>query len=300
MTDYKAIREALTESKYSVSKAAKSLGFNRGKMRSELENIGVEAIKQGIGQDEYKTHLYIPDTQVKPNIDTRYLTWIGRYIADKRPDVIIHGGDHWDFPSLSSYDRGKKKFEGRRLKADIDAGNKGLKDLEAPFINIDGYNPEMHITLGNHEERLMRFVNDNPEFDGVLSYDQLYLDNWQVHDFLKPAFIDGIAYCHYFANPFTGRAYGGSATNILNKLAMSFTMGHRQIKDIAEKPLIDGRMLRGLVAGASYPHDEDYKGYQGNYHWRGIVLKTEVKNGNYCLIEVSLDYLERRYESKEI
>jgi len=43
-----------------------------------------------------------------------HLTWAGQYAVDKKPDVIVHIGDHWDMPSLSHYDKGTKSFEGRR------------------------------------------------------------------------------------------------------------------------------------------------------------------------------------------
>jgi len=59
-------------------------------------------------------HLVIPDTQVKPEHSVKHLRWAGQYAADKKPDVIIHIGDHWDMPSLSSYDVGT-----RVLKADV-------------------------------------------------------------------------------------------------------------------------------------------------------------------------------------
>ena len=48
-------------------------------------------------------HLVIPDTQVKPEHSVKHLRWAGKYAAEKKPDVIIHIGDHGDMPSLSSY-----------------------------------------------------------------------------------------------------------------------------------------------------------------------------------------------------
>ena len=78
----------------------------------------------------------IADTQVKPNVDNSYMSWIGEYLADKRPDVIVHIGDHFDLESLSSYDKGKKSFEGRRLKADLEAGHEGMKLLLAPINKL--------------------------------------------------------------------------------------------------------------------------------------------------------------------
>ena len=71
-------------------------------------------------------HLIIPDTQVKRGVDLSYLEWIGKYIVDKKPDVIVQIGDFADMPSLSSYDVGKKSFEGRRYKDDIEAAERKL------------------------------------------------------------------------------------------------------------------------------------------------------------------------------
>ena len=42
-------------------------------------------------------------------------------------------------------------------------------------------------------------------------------------------------------------------------------------------------------------HDESYKGPQGNDHWRGVVVKNEVVDGEYDIMKISLDYLLRKY-----
>ena len=80
--------------------------------------------------------LVIGDTQCKPDEDLSYMSAIGNYIVSKRPDVIVHIGDNFDFPSLSTYDKGKRSFEGRRLKDDIEAGKEGLKLLLSPLKKL--------------------------------------------------------------------------------------------------------------------------------------------------------------------
>jgi hypothetical protein len=73
-------------------------------------------------------------------------------------------------------------------------------------------------------------------------------------------------------------------------------MGHRQVLDVATRTLpVDGRQQWGIVAGACYPHDEDYKGHQGNKHWRGVIVLHEVQDGDFDPMFVSLDYLRRSY-----
>ena len=133
------------------------------------------------------TILVIADTQAKSEEDLEYLLWIGHYIAEKQPDVIVHIGDHYDFPSLSSYDKGKSSSEGRRLYKDIEAGNTGFEYLNLAMKSIPDYNPRKVFCLGNHEHRLSRYVDDNPELIGTLGTDFLPFDKygWEVHPSLN-------------------------------------------------------------------------------------------------------------------
>jgi hypothetical protein len=56
----------------------------------------------------------IPDCQVRPDVDYSHLSWVGNYLAEKRPDVIVQIGDFADMPSLSSYEKkGSAYFEGK-------------------------------------------------------------------------------------------------------------------------------------------------------------------------------------------
>lgn len=251
-------------------------------------------------------HLIVADTQCKPGHDLSYMSAIGQYIAAKRPDVIIHIGDHYDFESLSSYDRGKKSFEGRRLIADIEAGNKGMELMMKPIWDLQRaqrrykkkvYNPRLVFCVGNHEQRFDRVANDMPEFEGFVGTETLHLERYgfEVHDFLLPVEIDGIFYVHYLANPFTGKPYGGTAMSQLKTVGRSFVVGHKQCLDIAIRPSLDGKMQIGIINGACYPHEEAYKGYQGNNHFRGLTMLHDVKDGFGNPMMVSLDYLMEKY-----
>lgn len=250
--------------------------------------------------------LVVADTQCKPEEDLSYMSWIGRYIVQKKPDYIVHIGDHYDFPSLSFYDKGKKSFEGRRLIADIEAGNKGMELLLGPLKVLQNkqrvnkkkvYQPELHFCTGNHEFRFDRLSNDMPELDGFVGTETLKLEDmgWEVHPFLKPVVIAGIHFVHFLANPFTGKPYGGSALNQLKNVGNSFVVGHKQILDIAIRPTLDGAHQIGIINGACYPFEEDYKGHQGNNHFRGLILLNEAENGFALPCPVSLDFLEKRF-----
>lgn len=236
--------------------------------------------------------LVIADTQVKPGVDIKHLEALGEYIADTRPARIVHIGDHWDMPSLSSYDRGTLAIEGRRVREDIEAGNEGMRVLLKPLRDLQRhqsnckkrvYRPEMHFHIGNHEERLKRYENHNPIVAGMFGYDQLDLRGWTVHDFLDVNVIEGVSFSHYFYNPNTGRPIGGTAENRLNKIKTSFVQGHEQGLKYAVEAVLGLKRIQGLVVGSFYTHDENYKGPQGNAHWRGCALLKNHKDGDYAL-----------------
>lgn len=262
-----------------------------------------------------REHFVIPDTQVKPGVPLYHLDWIGQYIVDKQPDVIVHLGDHYDLPSLSSWDRGKATFEGRRFKADVEAGHAALERLEGA---LDGYNatrrrfkekqylPEKHVTWGNHEHRATRAAEASPElvgFVGTHLFDDFWqARGWQTHQYTEVVDVDGIWYSHLFLNEMTGKPLGAQASTLLKYIGHTFTQGHRQTYDLSTR-YVGKKMHRALIAGACYLHDEDYKGpsreyseRSGNHHWRGCVHKFDVADGEYSLLELPLDYFCRRYE----
>ena len=254
--------------------------------------------KPSLGEVEKKpTILVIADTQAKSEEDLEYLLWIGKYIADKKPDIIVHIGDHFDMPSLSSYDKGTSKIEGKRLYKDIEAGVTGFKFLNLELEKHKDYKPRKVFCLGNHEERLDRYVNEHPEMQGTLGTDKLPFAEygWEVHPFLKPVEIEGIFFVHYLANPMSGKPYGGSAMNILKTVGRSFVVGHKQCLDIAIRPTIDGKQQLGIVNGACYDHFESYKGFVGNNHFRGLTILHECSDGFACPSFISLDHMKELY-----
>lgn len=246
------------------------------------------------------TIFVIGDTQCKQGIDLDYLHWVGSYIARKKPDIIVHIGDHYDMASLSTYDKGQLSAEGRRVRADIDAGNEGLKIIQDHIESVSGYNPRKIVTLGNHEERIDRFVSTHPEFEGFLGTDKLAFSTygWEVYPFLKPANVCGINFVHYVQNGMTGKPLGGTVLTRLKNVGESFVMGHQQVLDTALRYLpLTGKPQIGVIVGACYLHDEGYKGFQGNHHFRGCVMLYECQDGYAMTKPVSLKHMRELYEA---
>jgi hypothetical protein len=208
-------------------------------------------------------------------------------------------------PSLSEYDKGKKSFEGRRYKVDIETTKKAMDMLLNPLREYNArakrnkdkqYRPRMVLTLGNHENRINRAVEGDPKLDGTISISDLgYTESgWEVFNFLEPVVIDGVVYCHYLVSGVMGRPIG-TASAMVSKVHQSAVVGHQQGRQVAYGRRADGSNITCIIAGSCYLHDEDYMGHQGNKHWRGVLMLHEVSDGHYDEMFVSLDYLRKNY-----
>lgn len=284
-----------------ASDAAKIVGISRGAFVNRLlhaDAAGLRKMEAANDQGDPVSHCVIPDCQVKPGVPLDHLSAAGKYIAEKRPNVIVCLGDFADMESLSSYDKGKRSAENKRYKADLEAAHRGMELLMTPIVMAKDYKPRLVMILGNHEDRITRYADDNPVMHEAVSVRDLGYEawGWQVVPFREVIKIDGVSYCHYFYNQNTSKPYGGANLDTrLKTIGMSFTMGHQQGLSVAIRELADGTRHRGLVAGSFYQHSEAYRGPQACYEWRGLLMKHEVKNGDYDLLEVSLNYLKRRY-----
>lgn len=249
-------------------------------------------------------HLVIPDTQVKPGVSVDHMVWIGRYIKEKQPDTVIHIGDHWDMPSLSSYDKGKKSFEGRTYRADIDAGNAALETLTNEIAK-GRFKPRLVILRGNHENRIERAIEDQRELENAIGY-QDFNDTalgWEAVPFLKQIEIDGILYCHFFPQGPRGtvtqtRRGAPNADAQLARIGQSCSAGHMQGLSMSNREF-NGKLQWGLIAGSCYQHDEAYMSPMGQGHWRGIIVKHQVTNGSYSPMVVDLSYLKKTFGARD-
>jgi hypothetical protein len=254
-------------------------------------------------QQHTKTHFVLPDVQAKDGNDFSFLTSIGKYLVDKKPDVIICIGDFADMESLSSYDVGKKSFEGRSYQKDIQAAREAMDALLVPIYEYNKsakkfkhkqYKPRMVLTLGNHEDRINRAINEDRKLDGLISVDDLPYQDWEVIPFLEVITIDGIAYSHYFVSGTMGRPIC-SAQALLTKKHMSCFAGHQQGRNVAYGMRADGTEMTAIISGSCYEHNEAYLGAQGNNHFRGCYMLYDVEDGRFDELPLTLKYLKNRY-----
>lgn len=251
-----------------------------------------------------KTHLVIPDAHAHPDFNNNRFDWLGEFIKDIKPDVVINLGDGADMSSLCSYDKGKKGFYGRTYKRDIDSFLDSQERLWAPLRRTKKRLPTSVYLIGNHEERINRVTELQPELSGTVSLDDLQLPQWYdrvVHyDGSTPGVIsiDGIHYAHYFVSGVLGRAISGEhpAHSLITKRLVSSTCGHLHVADYTMRTNGDGKKIHGLFAGVYQDYRSDYAGAANDLWWPGVILKTNVSNGSYDINFISLDSLRKEYE----
>lgn len=256
------------------------------------------------------SHLVIPDVHCRPGVNNDRLLWAGRMAIEKQPDVIVCLGDFYDFPSLCSYDKGKKSFEGRRFNADVAAGLDGLDKFDQPIKEFNRrrtrskktlYRPRKVLLIGNHEQRIERVVSLHPELEGTLSYNVLGFEahNWEVVPFLKVIEIDEILYSHYFVSGVKGESISGVnvAGSLLSKNMLSSTCGHNHTLDWAVRTTPTGNTLMGLSAGCYLDPDqkEDYAAATDFQWWRGLIMKNNIHRGSYDLETYEANRVKRLY-----
>jgi hypothetical protein len=222
--------------------------------------------------------------------------WAGDYFADKKPDVIVCIGDFADMPSLSSYDKGKKSYEGQRYSRDIAAARRGMEFLMEPIWAAHNYHPKLVLTLGNHEDRITRAVEDDAKLEGTISLQDLHYEKagWKVYPFLQPVKIGGVTFCHYMPSGVMGHPCKTPAS-IISKHHMSCVVGHQQGKQIAYARRGDGTSITAIIAGSFYQHKERYLNPLENIHWRGILMMHEVHDGQFDEMPVSMNFLKKRF-----
>lgn len=251
----------------------------------------------------------IPDAHANPDYNNSRFDLAGKFILDEKPDAVICLGDFADMHSLSSYDKGKKSFEGRRVINDIASAKDANDRLWKPVNDYNAmrkknrdrqYKPTKVMLLGNHEDRITRAVDSDAELDGLISVDSLgYADyGWDVIPYKVPFFLCNIAFCHHFPTGISGNPISGVsvARTLLSKNFMSSVVGHNHLRDFHTETRADSRKLCGLSAGWFGDYIPGYALDSQKSWWSGLVNMHDVVDGSFEPEFVSMKMLQDRYQ----
>lgn len=250
-----------------------------------------------------KRYLVIPDPHATPGRSNKRADYLGKLIVDSKPDVVVLLGDLFDMSSLSSYDRGKKSFQGRTYSADVASGIEFNDRVWSIVRQSKKKMPRRIALIGNHEQRIDRTIELQPELEGVIGYDDLdlerYYDTVVHYEGATPGTIelDGVTFGHYMVTGVSGRPISGEhpAYTHLAKKFTSCVVGHSHGADLAIRTKPDGSKIMALVAGCYLDYNPQFAGNSADLWWRGVVQLDNVEDGTYDPRFISLNQLRKEY-----
>ncbi len=129
-----------------------------------------------------KTYIVLPDIHI-PHQDKRALACVEKYMVWRQREIgPIHGliqlGDIGDWEPVSRHNKARPRLqEGKRLAKDFDEINEVL-DRWQQVLPDDA---DIRLIEGNHEHWLDKYIDTNPEIEGLFSVKQnLRLDERSI------------------------------------------------------------------------------------------------------------------------
>jgi len=294
-----------------VLEAAREIGIPRTTLASRIETAKTEGyIQQEIKvvdtpEEEYKTvylkHRYVIHQRPKgDNVNCRVLAIgdshdgpeipdksrfyaMGKYARENQVDHIIQIGDFTSMDSMSTHDPNWtiKGHDKPSFKDDLASFSEALLSFDD---GLGGYEVPKHITLGNHEDRIARFVNNNPELAQLL-FEEVYglFDKfgWSYSPFGEFFFIGDVGFTHVPLNQM-GKPYGGmnSENSIARDSLHDVVFGHSHKRVDRTFPKLGHNYITVINLGCSMPdgHVEDYAKHSVT-GWSYGVYDITIENG---------------------
>jgi predicted phosphodiesterase len=237
------------------------------------------------------------DTPALP--DKSRFRWMGKLAQDAQPEYILQIGDIADFDSLNSHVKnetlsGKQKTP---FMQDIHSLREAISEFNAPI----NYKPQKHITLGNHENRIWRYEDYNPEVSGMMAHQltsTLEDGGFTYSEYGTWYFVEGVGFTHA---PFHGgsspKTQSPALVSIANKLRWDAVMGHThkkidsQHEAYGDKPISTINLGCALPQGYIFPYAE----HGLNAWWWGCSILT-IHDGSISESQwFSMRTLEKHY-----
>jgi hypothetical protein len=222
---------------------------------------------------------------------------------DYRPSVIVLGGDFADFLSLSAWEKSNKlSVEGRRYKLEIEAVNIALDKLLAFRKVLPKYNPRLIYIIGNHETRVIRYVEANPTLDGHMDIDtdlKLTQRGFEIVPYKEFIEISGTLFTHCplnaAAQPISGKFAAQKAADVTSK-SMVFFHTH-QVMEYNCLRHGDEELIQIYNAGSYFegPPPGGYSDNSTHATARLLSILSFYKSGRFDIEQLSLERLRKMY-----
>lgn len=237
----------------------------------------------------------IGDTHAHPEYDNKRFKVLGQFCAEEQPDVIVQIGDWSDICSLNTHGS-KLELEGARWKDDVEVTQDALNEFMKPIRRRKRKMPHCIITLGNHENRVNRWIAQEPRFEGTMGVEDLGFERFgfQVFPFTREVEVAGFDFLHHLGSS-TGRAANiSSPSNGIKAVGKSTVVGHTHIANHIPVPY-KNRIVHGLDLGCAthkdMGHNEGWSHPTAHKYRRCVWVLDNAMDGDADFREVRLSTL---------
>lgn len=242
----------------------------------------------------------IGDSHDGPFLSKDRFRWIGKHIKETRYDYVVQIGDWASLDSLCRYEpndtlKGKQKPSYEQDMASL------VLSHEAFAEGLSGYKVERHETLGNHEDRVLSFIDRTPEIVGALArtpHTILGDFGWTYSPYGAFHFLGGVGFTHI---PWTrmGKPFGGenSENQIGQRTTFDVVKGHDHRKVVKVFPKLNEGHITVISLGCSLPdsHIERYAQHSLS-GWSYGIFDLTIERGHIQKDAwIPMTELEERY-----
>jgi len=181
----------LSNPKISRDTLAEIAGISNQKARfyctlnKEMKNKGSKVVKRGVVL--FDIHYPVHNKEC--------MSIVKKFLKDFQPNYLIYGGDALDLSCISDFNKAKPKLiEKARLKKEY----RGFqKEILTPIDKIVTNKCKKYYLIGNHEWRVDRLVEGNPQMEGLVELEEhLNLTDYTIIPFNGILNIGEMAFIH--------------------------------------------------------------------------------------------------------
>jgi len=194
-----------------------------------------------------------------PYLDIKVTENAIRTIKDEKCEKLIIAGDLMDCEAISKF---SKPLKIRDFSKEVEQTKLWIKTFTKLNLPIE-------FIIGNHCQRLERFINDKvPEFSGLPELDIKNLielpKSWHVIPYNKHIIINGVIVKH-------GTKYGQNVVQQNLNFGTSTIVGHSHRLTQAHRRLYDGKIISATENGCLCQLDLDYMDHNNWTHGMCII-----------------------------
>ncbi|RWI33387.1 MAG: hypothetical protein EOR13_17690 [Mesorhizobium sp.] len=200
----------------------------------------------------------IGDLHLKPGMEIEHFRWVGRYVAETRPDNVLQIGDFFDFESCEMHSAAGSASQMHRPSF-LEEMGAGEDALEAYHSEVGLGDFPHDVVFGNHENRVERLEELAPNIAGTLTLqrDQLFARyRWKTTPYRHWLFFEGVGFTHVpmsiMQKPIGGRY---PENTIGNQATHSIVFGHTHRNNNVTVPKIGiNNAITITNLGSAMPH----------------------------------------------